>query len=175
MARTLTPVQAREAARSGAQLADVRERPEWDAERLEGSVFVPMSALPGAAAGLDTARPVLLLCRTGVRAAKAAELLESRDFRDVAIVEGGLEAWKSSGLPVVLGRAGGWTLERQVRLGAGLLALTGAGLGYLAHPAFFALCAFVGAGLTFAALTGRCGMAFVLLRLPWNRSAGDSC
>lgn len=172
MARSLTPSQARQALGAGAQLADVREKAEWDAERLEGAALVPMSALPGSAAALDKARPVLLLCRTGVRAVKAAELLEARDFRDVAVVAGGLEAWKTSGLPVVLGRAGGWTLERQVRLGAGLLALTGAGLGFLAHPAFFGLCAFVGAGLTFAALTGRCGMAFMLLRMPWNRSDG---
>lgn len=175
MTKTLTPAQAREALSAGAQLVDVRERAEWDAERLEGAVLAPMSGLPGSASSLDGSRPVLTLCTAGVRAAKAAELLEAQGFRDVAVVAGGLDAWKAAGLPVVLGRAGGWTLERQVRLGAGLLTLTGAALGYLAHPGYFALCAFVGAGLTFAALTGRCGMAFVLLRMPWNRSAGGSC
>lgn len=175
MAATLPPPRAREALARGAQLADVRERAEWDAERLEGAVLVPMSGLPGSASALDKARPVLTLCTAGVRAAKAAELLEAQGFRDVAVVAGGLDAWKAAGLPVVLGRAGGWTLERQVRLGAGLLTLAGAALGWLVHPGFYGLCAFVGAGLSFAALTGRCGMAFVLLRMPWNRSAGGSC
>jgi rhodanese-related sulfurtransferase len=172
MARSLSPSQAREELRKGAQLADVRERAEWDAERLEGGVLVPMSGLPDAAGGLDRSRPVLTLCTAGVRAAKAAGLLEAQGFRDVAVMDGGLDAWKAAGLPVVLGRAGGWTLEMQVRLGAGLLTLAGAALGALVHPGFFGLCAFVGAGLTFAALTGYCGMAFVLLRMPWNRSGG---
>jgi len=42
-------------------------------------------------------------------------------------------------------------------------------LGYLVTPAFFALSAFVGAGLMFAGATGWCGMARLLRFMPWNR------
>jgi hypothetical protein len=39
----------------------------------------------------------------------------------------------------------------------------------LVNPAFYALSAFVGAGLTFAGATGWCGMAMLLKTMPWNR------
>jgi len=42
-------------------------------------------------------------------------------------------------------------------------------LGALVHPGFYALSAFVGAGLLFAGLTDWCGMAMLLAKMPWNR------
>jgi hypothetical protein len=59
----------------------------------------------------------------------------------------------------------GIALERQVRIAAGSLVL----LGWLLHPAFLGLSAFVGAGLVFAGLTDTCGMGMLLARMPWNQ------
>ena len=59
--------------------------------------------------------------------------------------------------------------------GAGLLVLTGTALGTWVHPAFHGLAAFVGAGLTFAGLTDRCGMAMLLAKMPWNQRTGVQC
>jgi hypothetical protein len=42
-------------------------------------------------------------------------------------------------------------------------------LGWLVHPAFFGLSAFVGAGLVFAGITDTCGMGMLLARMPWNQ------
>lgn len=175
MPKTLTPAQARAALASSAQLADVRELAEWEVERVEGSVLVPLSGFPDSLSPLDPSRPVLTFCKAGMRSATAAQRLEARGFRDVSIVAGGLDAWKASGLPVVHGQGAAWSIERQVRLVAGSLTLAGAVLGHLVHPGFFGLCAFVGAGLTFAGLTNRCGMAHILLRMPWNRRPNSSC
>lgn len=61
------------------------------------------------------------------------------------------------------------SLKRQVRIGAGLLILTGVILGTLVHPGFFALSGFVGAGLVFAGLTDWCGMGLLLANAPWNQ------
>jgi len=47
--------------------------------------------------------------------------------------------------------------------------LLGIVLGWLIHPAFLGLSAFVGAGLVFAGITDTCGMGLLLLRMPWNR------
>jgi hypothetical protein len=44
-------------------------------------------------------------------------------------------------------------------------------LGWLVAPGFFALAGLVGAGLVFAGISGFCGMARLLARLPWNRAA----
>ena len=60
---------------------------------------------------------------------------------------------------------------RQVQIAAGLLILAGVALGLVVAPAWFGLAGFVGAGLTFAGLTGWCGMARLLALLPWNRRA----
>jgi predicted branched-subunit amino acid permease len=60
---------------------------------------------------------------------------------------------------------------RQVQIGAGSLVLIGIILGTLVAPGFYALSAFVGAGLVFAGTTGFCGMAHLLARMPWNRRA----
>ena len=42
-------------------------------------------------------------------------------------------------------------------------------IGWLVHPAFLALAAFVGAGLVFAGITDTCGMGLLLARMPWNQ------
>jgi hypothetical protein len=60
---------------------------------------------------------------------------------------------------------------RQVQVTAGLIVLTRSSLGRLVHPAFYALSAFIGAGLTFAGATGWCGMAMLLKTMPWNRGS----
>ena len=44
-------------------------------------------------------------------------------------------------------------------------------LGFAVNPAFFGLSALIGAGLTFAGVTGFCGMARLLSAMPWNRAA----
>jgi hypothetical protein len=61
------------------------------------------------------------------------------------------------------------SLERQVRLTAGMLVFTGTALGFFVHAYWLAVPAFVGAGLTFAALTDTCAMGMLLARMPWNR------
>ena len=91
---------------------------------------------------------------------------------NLRVVEGGTQAWSAAGLPVQRGRKT-ISIERQVRIGAGLLVLTGVALGWFYHPGFFLLSAFVGAGLVFAGITDICGLAIFLAFAPWNRSGKD--
>src|SRR5690606_5318800 len=60
-------------------------------------------------------------------------------------------------------------LQRQVMIAAGSLVLLGVLLGYALSPWLFLLSGFVGAGLIFAGISGFCGMALLLQRMPWNR------
>jgi hypothetical protein len=60
-------------------------------------------------------------------------------------------------------------IMRQVQISAGSLVVIGVLMGALVHPAFYALSAFVGAGLVFAGVSGFCGMARLLALMPWNR------
>jgi len=85
------------------------------------------------------------------------------------ILDGGLDAWKKAGLPVALDRSQPIDIIRQVQIAAGSLVLMGMLLGTLFSPGFYALSAFVGAGLVFAGVSGFCGMAHLLALMPWNR------
>jgi hypothetical protein len=58
---------------------------------------------------------------------------------------------------------------RQMQIGAGGFVLFGVVLGYAMSPWFFLLAGFVGASLLQAGLTGWCGMASLLRRIPWNQ------
>jgi rhodanese-related sulfurtransferase len=114
--------------------------------------------------------PLYFICRTGARAAKACERFAAAGFQNVFNIEGGTLAWEQAGLPVVRGERKAISLERQVRIAAGSLVLTGVALGLLVHPAFYGLAAFIGAGLIFAGVTDWCGMGMMLARMPWNQA-----
>ena len=124
-----------------------------------------------AAAEVSSDRPLYLLCRSGARASKAAEKFARSGFNHVVVVEGGTMAWVEAGLPAERGTVKVISLERQVRIAAGLLVLTGVLLAVFVHPYFIALSAFVGAGLIFAGITDFCGMGLLLAKLPWNTKA----
>jgi hypothetical protein len=62
-------------------------------------------------------------------------------------------------------------LDRQVQLTIGLGVLIGSLLAYFVNPMFFLLTGFFGAGLTFAGLSGTCGLAMVMAKMPWNQVA----
>jgi rhodanese-related sulfurtransferase len=81
------------------QLVDCREQDEWDAGRIEGSVFMPLnSILSGAGSDLDPSKPVVVVCRSGNRSELAAMMFEARGF-EAYNLEGGMEAWEAEGLP----------------------------------------------------------------------------
>ena len=90
------------------------------------------------------------------------------------MLEGGLDAWKKAGLPVSLDRSQPIDIMRQVQIAAGSLVLLGVVLGAFVSPNFYALSGFVGAGLTFAGISGFCGMARVLGAMPWNQPSTAS-
>jgi rhodanese-related sulfurtransferase len=121
-----------------------------------------------AAGQVTKEQPVYLLCRSGGRAAKAAQTFLTAGLDNPVVVEGGTLAWIEAGLPVTRGVVKVISLERQVRIAAGSLVLVGVLLAIFVHPYFIGLSAFVGAGLVFAGITDWCGMGLLLAKLPWN-------
>ena len=148
---------------------DVRTPVEFAEVHVPQARNVPLDALPTGSLSLAKDRPVYLLCRSGQRATRAAEQLARAGFNQPVVVAGGTLAWLDAKLPVTRGASRVISLERQVRIAAGSLVLVGAVFGWLVHPAFFGLSAFVGAGLVFAGITDFCGMGLLLAKLPWNR------
>ena len=151
-----------------AQVVDVRSMAEYAAGHLPGAVNIPLNQLEARLADIESGAQVLLVCQGGTRARIAAGWLEQCG-RSCLVLEGGTSAWCKAGLRVVQSVATRWSLERQVRLVAGLLILTGVALSLTIHSVWIAISAFVGVGLVFAGLTDICGMGLVLAKMPWNR------
>ena len=151
------------------QLVDVRETPEFAASRLAGTHLIPLGEIVSRAAEIDRSRPLVLICRSGKRSGDARQKLAALGFSDIACLSGGLTAWEAAGFAVEKDDHAPWSLERQVRVAAGILVVLGVALGFLVHPGFFGLCAFVGAGLVFAGVTDWCGMGLLIAKAPWNR------
>lgn len=112
--------------------------------------------------------PLYIICQSGSRAQKACEKFNAMGHSQTVNVEGGTKAWEKAGLPVVRGKKS-FSLERQVRITAGILVLTGAILGWMINPNFIGISAFIGAGLLFSGITDSCGMATMLAKMPWNQ------
>ena len=158
-------------------LIDVRTPAEYREIHAEGARNVPLDQLDPRVLTADCSNAdcIYLICRSGSRGRQACERFLTTGFDRVANVEGGTLAWKQAGLPVVRGRKT-VSLERQVRIAAGLLVVLGTLLGAFVHPAFLGLSGFVGAGLVFAGVTDTCGMGMLLAKMPWNRRvAKEGC
>jgi glyoxylase-like metal-dependent hydrolase (beta-lactamase superfamily II) len=153
-------------------ILDVRSALEFESEWIEGARLIPLDELEGRLDEISDQAEVVVVCRTGVRATIAAEILARAGHRP-RVLEGGMQAWRRARLPMREGRKR-LPVDRQVQLIAGGMVLTGIALGALVHPWFLAISAFFGAGLTFAGATGTCGLALLLLRMPWNRPLLDS-
>jgi rhodanese-related sulfurtransferase len=174
---TVSPQQVHQLRQQGkpVEIVDVRTPAEYAQAHVDGARSVPLDALDAKALLAQrngaVAEPLYVICRSGGRAARACEMFQSAGLTNVFSIEGGTSAWERAGLPVVRGARRTISLERQVRIGAGSLVLLGVLLGWLIHPTFVALSAFVGAGLVFAGVTDWCGMGLMLAKMPWNRAS----
>ncbi|MFG2249831.1 rhodanese-like domain-containing protein [Spirillospora sp. NPDC048823] len=156
------------------RLLDVRTPGEFAAAHIPGSYNVPLDLLrehrDELCRHLD--EEVVLICRSGVRAGQGEQALAEAGLRNTRVLEGGILAWETAGAPLNRDGRKRWDLERQVRLVAGTIVLV-AVVGSVALPGLKWVAAFIGAGLTFAALTNTCAMGMLLAKLPYNR--GASC
>jgi rhodanese-related sulfurtransferase len=178
MTTSISPQELAEIHSSGqsVELIDVRTPAEFREVHVPFAKNVPLDRLEARqiAAARDEGpdRPLYVICLSGGRGAKACEKLSAAGL-NVVNIEGGTLAWAAANLPVVRGKKT-ISLERQVRIAAGSLVLTGCAIGFFVHPIGYALSAFIGAGLVFAGVTNTCGMGMLLARMPWNRAAVES-
>lgn len=170
MLHPLTPPQVRERLNAGrAILVDIREADEFARSHIIGAQSQPLSTWEKAHLSVDPDADVIFTCRSGMRTAGACDRLAARVSGEAFVLEGGLDAWAKAGLPVATNADAPMEIMRQVQIAAGSLVLIGVVLGFLVSPIWFGLSGFVGAGLTFAGISGFCGMARVLMLAPWNR------
>jgi len=150
-------------------LIDVRSPAEFETVHIPGAVNVPLDLLEKHADAVAARLPedVVLVCQSGVRAEQARKRLAGAGVETAPVLTGGMAAYTKAGGDVNRGQER-WALERQVRLVAGSLVLSGIALSLVKPKAKF-LSAGIGAGLTFSALSNTCAMGSALAKLPYNQ------
>lgn len=170
---TVRELQSRLAAGLPARLLDVRTPGEYAAAHVPDAQLIPLDDLDAAAycreRGSDGA-PVYVLCQSGGRARRAIGKLQAAGVQGCVLVEGGTQAWIDAGLPVIRGESRVLPLMRQVQIVVGALSAVGALLALTVNPLFALIPLVIGSGLLFAGLTGICGLALLLAKMPWNKS-----
>lgn len=166
----LTPKDTAERVNAGqAVLVDIREPDEYAREHIPGAISLPVSALDQADLKLEAGQQAIFHCKSGMRTDSNCVVLANHVEGDAFMLEGGLDAWRATGLPTNKDASAPLEISRQVQITAGSLVLIGVLLGWFVAPAWLGLSVFVGAGLMFAGLSGWCGMATLLQAMPWNR------
>ena len=74
-------------------LLDVREPHELAISSLRGAVNIPLGQLAARLSELDSAREMVVFCKSGTRSARALELLVSAGFKKVKNLKGGINDW----------------------------------------------------------------------------------
>lgn len=148
-------------------LIDVRTAPEFNSERIDATCRnVPLDNIK--TLDLPKESEIVFVCASGDRSSRARDALAEQGYTNVYSLDGGLASWKANKLPVKR-IEGVLPIMRQVQIAAGTLILTGSLGSLFIAPVFIWLAVFVGAGLTFAGLSGWCGMAKLLGVMPWNK------
>lgn len=96
---TLSRVQPTEIPGAGATVLDVREANEWRDGHVPDAVHIPGAQLPSRIDEVPGG-PLLVICGSGYRSAIAASLLIANGREEIAHVVGGMDAYRSAGLPV---------------------------------------------------------------------------
>jgi rhodanese-related sulfurtransferase len=153
------------------EVIDVRTPFEFREFHLDIAQNIPLDKLnPDAVVRERKGRksePLYIICRSGSRGLKACQKFIDCGHKYVINIEGGTLAASKSGLPMVNGKKA-VSLDRQVRIAAGLIVFLGVILSWQIHHGFLLIPGLIGLGLTFSGVTDTCGMATLLSKMPWN-------
>jgi rhodanese-related sulfurtransferase len=161
-------------------LIDVRTTAEYRAGHVAGARLIPLDELRSEIPAADELygeagheHTLYLTCQFGLRSEQAAERLIDAGYDNLAVIDGGMQAWQKAGLPMQ--RCGSAiSLERQVQIAIGTLLVLKVLFGFTIHELFFAAIPLIGAGLIIAGITNSCSMARMIALLPWNQNRNCS-
>jgi rhodanese-related sulfurtransferase len=151
-------------------VVDVREPAEHESNKISGASLLPLANVSKNLLPKCENKKLVLHCHSGKRSSSACQkLLQEDPSLEIYNLEGGISAWINEGCDTKNSGKFFLPLDRQVQLTIGLGVLIGSILGYLVSPAFFLFSGFFGAGLIFAGLSGYCGLAILMSKMPWNK------
>ncbi len=150
-------------------IIDVRTPGEFATEHVANSILLTVDSIEeNLEKVMAIPAPRLLMCQSGNRASNAQKILEKHHIFGTMVIVGGMNAYRTVAGSELIKNRKRMSLERQVRITAGILILVGLGLS-MVNQGFLFLSAFVGCGLIFAGITDYCGMGMILAKMPWNK------
>ena len=153
---------------------DIREADEFAREHIVGAQNTPISKFDCSSLNnLSMEKTVVFNCQSGNRTKMNEDKFKTLQCDKVYVLKNGLTEWKNLGCAIAINNKAPLPLMRQVQIVAGFLVLLGLVLSFTVSSYFSLLSGFVGAGLMFAGISGYCGMANLLMLLPYNKS--NSC
>ncbi|MFN2188967.1 MAG: rhodanese-like domain-containing protein, partial [Candidatus Promineifilaceae bacterium] len=78
-------------------LVDVRNLNEWNEGHIPGARHIMLGTLKARLNELPNNKPIVLQCRTGVRSAIGASILQANGFSNVINLMGGIREWEAAG------------------------------------------------------------------------------
>lgn len=94
MVRHLSSERVEQMARSGqAVIVDVREASEYRSGHIPRAKHISLGQLVHRLREVPKDRPVVVVCRSGSRSSRAAELLMEAGYRNVYNLSGGMQKW----------------------------------------------------------------------------------
>lgn len=82
-------------------LIDVREPQEYAVERIPGALLYPLSTFDPSGLPTGGERKIVFHCGSGMRSQQAVAKCQDAGLDCDSHVKGGIQAWKSAGLPVL--------------------------------------------------------------------------
>lgn len=154
-------------------ICDIREADEYNREHIVGAKNFPLSNLQvNKLDDIAKSKKLILHCQSGNRTKMNEKVFKNINCDEVMILCDGINAWKKQGCAIAKNNKAPLPLMRQVQIIAGCLILFGIILSYTVSKDFILLSGFVGLGLLVAGVTGFCGMANILMLLPYNKNNG---
>ena len=83
-----------------AWLLDVREDDEWAAGHVPSAAHIPLGQLGARTAELPSDQQIYVICRSGMRSARAAQALNGAGWQAVNVA-GGMQDWAAAGRTMV--------------------------------------------------------------------------
>jgi len=81
---------------------DIRKADEYAAAHLRNSIHISDADLTNKMGRIERykADPIVIVCATGSRAARATSQLKKAGFKNVSSMEGGMKAWQDQNMPI---------------------------------------------------------------------------
>jgi rhodanese-related sulfurtransferase len=154
-----------------AVLIDVREIAEHKNQRIANSILIPLAEITKEKIPDIKNKKLVIHCQGGKRSLSACQKLLAENIGcEIYNLEGGINAWCSSGFNVNCKTGFFLPIDRQTQLAIGSVVFISSMLGYFFNINFLFISGFFGAGLIFAGLTGNCTLGKIIAKMPWNKS-----